>query len=202
MGRVHPRGRRGRAAPAHGRRRDQGVRLDRRGQARVLRHHRSKSATSFRCTTRPAARPGRRPASSIGHDNWYDRPADYRARVARDLFGLTDLARYRNLVHLLYGLRRPTIGDRIESGELVKVLSDALPPLDDEVIDKVAHNLDDLDSVREELARLEKTNAALTAFLKSYRGYLHGVLRDRVGQVRAALDDLATKRRKAGDSER
>jgi uncharacterized protein (TIGR02680 family) len=151
----------------------------------------------------PARRPpAERARELVGHDNWYERPADYRARVARDLFGLTDLARYRNLVHLLYGLRRPTIGDRIESGELVKVLSDALPPLDDDVLDKVAHNLDDLDSVREELARLEKTNAALTAFLRSYRGYLNGVLRDRVGQVRAALDELSRRRRKAGDAER
>jgi uncharacterized protein (TIGR02680 family) len=151
----------------------------------------------------PARRPSREKARElIGHDNWYERPADYRARVARELFGLTDLARYRNLIHLLYGLRRPTIGDRIESGELVKVLSDALPPLDDDVIDKVAHNLDDLDSVREELARLEKTNAALDAFLKSYRGYLHGVLRFRVGQVTAALGDLSKKRRTAGDAER
>ncbi len=151
----------------------------------------------------PARRPSREKARElIGPGNWYDRPADHRARVARELFGLTDLARYRNLVHLLYGLRRPTIGDRIESGELVKVLSDALPPLDDDVIDKVAHNLDDLDSVRAELARLEKTNAALTTFLKSYRGYLRGVLRARVGQVTDALDELAKKRRKAGDAER
>lgn len=151
----------------------------------------------------PTRRPTREQARElIGHDNWYERPADYRARVARELFGLTDLARYRNLIHLLYGLRRPTIGDRIESGELAKVLSDALPPLDDDVIDKVAHNLDDLDSVREELARLEKTHAALATFLKSYRGYLHGVLRARVGQVTEALDVLSKKRRKAGDSER
>lgn len=151
----------------------------------------------------PARRPSREKARElIGHENWYERPADYRARVARELFGLTDLARYRNLIHLLYGLRRPTIGDRIESGELVKVLSDALPPLDDDVIDKVAHNLDDLDSVRGELARLEKTNAALTTFLKSYRGYLHGVLRARVAHVTAALGDLSKKRRKAGDAER
>jgi uncharacterized protein (TIGR02680 family) len=150
-----------------------------------------------------ARRPSREQARElIGHDNWYERPADYRARVARELFGFTDLARYRNLIHLLYGLRRPTIGDRIESGELVKVLSDALPPLDDDVIDKVARNLDDLDSVREELARLEKTNAALTTFLKSYRGYLHGVLRARVGYVTAALSDLSKKRRQAGDAER
>jgi uncharacterized protein (TIGR02680 family) len=151
----------------------------------------------------PARRPSREQARElVGHDNWYERPAEYRARVARELFGLTDLARYRNLVHLLYGLRRPTIGDRIESGALVNVLSDALPPLDDDVLDKVARNLDDLDSVRDELARLEKTNTALTTFLKSYRGYLHGVLRTRVGDVTAALGDLSMKRRKAGDSER
>ncbi len=152
----------------------------------------------------PLHDPARRPSAEqarelVGHDNWYDRAPDYRARVARDLFGLTDLARYRNLVHLLYGLRRPTIGDRIESGELVKVLSDALPPLDDEVIDKVARNLDDLDSVREELARLEKTNAALTAFLKSYRGYLHGVLRDR---VRTGAGRTGGSRRKKKKSRR
>ena len=118
----------------------------------------------------PLHDPARRPSAErardlVGHEYWYERAADYRARIARDLFGLTDLARYRNLIHLLYGLRRPTIGDRIESGELVKVLSDALPPLDDDVLDKVARNLDDLDSVRDELARLEKTNAALTTFL-------------------------------------
>lgn len=151
----------------------------------------------------PSRRPTREKARElIGHDNWYERAADYKARVARELFGLTEPARYRNLVHLLYGLRRPTIGDRIESGELVKVLSDALPPLDDDVIDKVARNLDDLDSVRVELARLEKTNSALAAFLKNYRGYLHGVLRTRVGQVAASLSDLYRKRRETGDAER
>jgi len=155
----------------------------------------------------PLHDPGRRPSAEqardlVGHENWYERAAEYRVRVARDLFGLTDLARYRNLIHLLYGLRRPTIGDRIESGELVKVLSDALPPLDDDVLDKVARNLDDLDSVRDELARLEKTNTALTTFLKSYRGYLHGVLRERIGQVGDALGELGIRRRNAGDAER
>ncbi|MEV5704519.1 TIGR02680 family protein [Actinoallomurus sp. NPDC052274] len=155
----------------------------------------------------PLHDPARRPTPAelrelIGPENCFDRAADYRARVARDLFGLTDLARYRNLVHLLYGLRRPTIGDRIESGELVKVLSDALPPLDDEVIDKVARNLDDLDTVRDELARLERTDAALTTFLTAYRGYLRGVLRGRVAQVGDALGLLRERRRAAGDAER
>ncbi|GAA5010943.1 TIGR02680 family protein [Actinopolymorpha pittospori] len=155
----------------------------------------------------PLPDPRRRPSLEqlrdlVGPAHCYERATDYRARVARELFGLTDLARYRNLIHLLYNLRRPTIGDKIESGELVTVLGEALPPLDDDVLDKVAHNLDDLDSVREELGRLEQTNAALTTFLTSYRGYLRGVLRARVGSVRDALGDLREKRRAAGTAER
>jgi hypothetical protein len=151
----------------------------------------------------PARRPSlERLRELVRPENCYDRAVDYRARVARELFGLADLSRYRNLIHLLYGLRRPTIGDRIEAGELAKVLTEALPPLDDEIIDEVARNLDDLDTVRTELARLERTDAALTTFLRSYRGYLRGVLRGRVGQVREALAELTRRRRAAGDAER
>ncbi|CAM5367693.1 TIGR02680 family protein [Streptomyces violaceorubidus] len=89
---------------------------------------------------------------------------------------LTDPARYRNLLHLLHRLRRPTIGDRIDSGGLVSVLAETLPALDDEVVEKVARSLDDLDSVRAYLGRLEHTDQALRTFLTDYRGYLHGVL--------------------------
>lgn len=154
----------------------------------------------------PLDDPERRPSVAqlrelIGPDNCYDRAIDYRIRVARELFGLTDPGRYRNLVHLLYGLRRPTIGDRIESGELVKVLTEALPPLDDDILDKVARSLDDLDAVRDGLARLEATSGALVIFLASYRGYLHGVLRGRVAVVRDRLAGLQARRSAAGAAE-
>ena len=154
----------------------------------------------------PLDDPERRPSVAqlrelIGPDNCYDRAIDYRIRVARELFGLTDPGRYRNLVHLLYGLRRPTIGDRIESGELVKVLTEALPPLDDDILDTVARNLDDLDAVRDGLARLEATSGALAIFLASYRGYLHGVLRGRVAVVRERLAGLRERRSAAGAAE-
>jgi uncharacterized protein (TIGR02680 family) len=151
----------------------------------------------------PRNRPGiDRLRELVRPENCFERPTEYRARVARDLFGITDLGRYRNLVHLLHGLRRPTIGDRIEAGELAKVLTEGLPPLDDDVIDEVARNLDDLDAVRAELARLERTETALTTFLTGYRGYLRGVLRGRVTVVRGALEELGRRRRAAGDADR
>ncbi|MFI9580319.1 TIGR02680 family protein [Streptomyces sp. NPDC052236] len=136
----------------------------------------------------------------IGAGNVMERAVQYRSRVARELFGITDTTRYRNLTQLLHRLRRPTVGDRIESGGLVSLLSETLPGLDEEVVEKVARNLHDLDAVRDELGRLERTDAALRTFLTSYRGYLVGVLRRASDGVSQELDTLARRRREAGDA--
>ncbi|MEU2908368.1 TIGR02680 family protein [Streptomyces massasporeus] len=174
----------------------------------------TKTAKSFFFTTRlrvgeqldlaPAGQPlpVDRLKSLVGPENVTDRAVEHRARVARELFGLTDPARYRNLLHLLHRLRRPTIGDRIDSGGLVSVLAETLPALDDEVVEKVARSLDDLDSVRAYLGRLERTDQALRAFLTDYRGYLHGVLRRRTDQASGELEQLMAHRRSAGDAAR
>lgn len=140
--------------------------------------------------------------SLVGPENVTDRAVEHRARVARDLFGLSDPARYRNLLHLLHRLRRPTIGDRIDSGGLVQVLAETLPALDDEVVEKVARSLDDLDSVRAYLGRLERTDRALRTFLTGYRGYLHGALRRRTDRASGELQQLMEYRRSAGDAAR
>lgn len=136
----------------------------------------------------------------VGAENVTERAVEHRARVARELFGITDTTRFRNLTQLLHRLRRPTVGDRIESGGLVTLLSETLPGLDDEVVEKVARNLHDLDAVRTELGRLEKTDAALRTFLDDYRGYLSGVLRKASQAVLGELDVLAEWRRRAGDA--
>ncbi|WUH92611.1 TIGR02680 family protein [Streptomyces sp. NBC_00433] len=136
----------------------------------------------------------------VGADNVTERAVEHRTRVAREVFGITDTTRFRNLTQLLHRLRRPTVGDRIESGGLVTLLSETLPGLDDEVVEKVARNLHDLDAVRTELGRLEKTDAALRTFLDDYRGYLSGVLRKASQAVLGELDMLAEWRRRAGDA--
>lgn len=140
--------------------------------------------------------------SLVGPENVTDRAVEHRARAARELFGLSDPARYRNLLHLLHRLRRPTIGDRIDSGGLVSVLAETLPALDDEIVDTVARNLDDLDAVRDDLGRLERTDQALRTFLTGYRGYMHGALRRRASEAGGELERLADFRRAAGDAAR
>ncbi|MFE9812743.1 TIGR02680 family protein [Streptomyces sp. NPDC005548] len=136
----------------------------------------------------------------IGTDNTTERAVMHRSRVARDLFGITDATRYRNLTQLLHRLRRPTVGDRIEHGGLALLLSETLPGLDEDVVEKVARNLHDLDAVRDELGRLERTDTALRTFLTSYRGYLSGVLRVSAQRVSHELGVLAQRRRAAGDA--
>lgn len=64
---------------------------------------------------------------AIGEEAVTSSDAEHRRRVGRHLFGLFDEARYRNLLHLLHRLRDPNIGNRVEAGELVNVLTDALP---------------------------------------------------------------------------
>ncbi|MFI8940074.1 TIGR02680 family protein [Streptomyces syringium] len=136
----------------------------------------------------------------IGAGNVTERAVQHRSRVARKLFGITDTTRYRNLTQLLHRLRRPTVGDRIESGGLVALLSETLPGLDEAIVEKVARNLHDLDVVRDELGRLERTDAALRTFLTGYRGYLVGILRRASDGVSRELDTLAQRRREAGDA--
>ncbi|TDQ51504.1 TIGR02680 family protein [Actinorugispora endophytica] len=126
--------------------------------------------------------------TALGPDNCYDTALGYRTRVMRDLFGLDDHMRYRNLIHLLYRLRRPTVGERLEAGELVSVLAEALPPMDDAVLDEVARNITDLDAARARLSALRTAQEHTADFLGDYRGYLHGVLREQTRLVRAQTD--------------
>ena len=131
--------------------------------------------------------------SEIGADNCFTSAVAYRARVMRDLFGIDDSVRYRNLVHLLYRLRRPTIGDRLEAGELVGVLSEALPPMDESVLDEVARNIADLEQARADKDALVRIGTGVTAFLEDYRGYLVHGLRARVARVREQIDAAVTR---------
>ncbi|MEV2275955.1 SbcC/MukB-like Walker B domain-containing protein [Nocardiopsis sp. NPDC049922] len=131
--------------------------------------------------------------SELGADHCFTSPVAYRAHVMNALFGIDDSVRYRNLVHLLYRLRRPTIGDRLEAGELVSVLSEALPPMDDSVLDEVARNIADLEQARAEKDARGRAGAGVADFLADYRGYLVHALRARAAAVREQLDACASR---------
>lgn len=139
--------------------------------------------------------------AQLDSDEYFTTSASYARRVAKELFGIDDDARYRNLCHLLYELRRPSVGENIEAGQHTKVLTEALPPLDDDLIGDVARNFDDLTKIREDLARAEKTERALVEFLDSYRDYARGVIRHRAQAVVDAADGAAGARRQLKNAE-
>ncbi|MBX9388353.1 TIGR02680 family protein [Streptomonospora nanhaiensis] len=137
--------------------------------------------------------------TEVGPDNCYDSPVAYRARVMRELFGIDDPVRYRNLIHLLYRLRRPTIGERLEAGELVSVLAEALPPMDQGVLDEMARNITDLEQARARLEALRTAREQVAGFLTDYRGYLHRTLRV---QTRAAREQVRAHARRDAEVDR
>jgi hypothetical protein len=68
----------------------------------------------------------------IGVDLITDKPDIHRDRIGSLVFGLTGQSgreRYAGLLQLLHMLRAPDMGNRIDEGNLPKILSDALPPL-------------------------------------------------------------------------
>lgn len=138
----------------------------------------------------------------LDSDDYFTSASAYARRVAKDLFGIEDDQRYRNLCHLLYELRRPSVGESIEGGEHARVLAGALPPLDEDLVANVARNFDDLDKIRDDLHQAEKTQKAVAEFLGAYRDYTRGVIRSRAGTVVAAAQtadrELRELRRAAG----
>ncbi len=123
---------------------------------------------------------------ALGDDAVTASGAEHRRRVGRHVFGLFDEARYRNLLHLLHALRDPNIGNQVEAGELARVLSAALPPIDERVLTEAAGHFDDLEAIRDQVDRSARTALALGQFLGDYRRYTRTVLSRRAVAVEQA----------------
>ena len=113
----------------------------------------------------------------------------FRAKVAATVYGMP-AARYGDLLHLQRTLRNPDVGLKVLEGQLEQILSDALPPLDPALIERLASSFDDLESIRENIVRLTAADRALGQFLTTYSDYALGALRDRAESARAASDRL------------
>ncbi len=99
----------------------------------------------------------------------YDRAVDYRRGVDEALFGLG--SRYDTLVSLLIQLRQPQLSKRPDERLLSRALTDALPPLDENLIAQVAEAFRGLDDEREALDGLQDVRKAADQFLSTYRRY-------------------------------
>jgi uncharacterized protein (TIGR02680 family) len=111
--------------------------------------------------------------------------AAFRAKIAETVYGVPG-ARYGDLLHLQRTLRNPDVGLKVLEGQLEQILSDALPPLDQAMVEQLATSFDDLESIRENITRLSSADAALGTFLKTYSDYAFGGLRTSSERLRTA----------------
>ncbi|CAM3699973.1 TIGR02680 family protein [Nocardiopsis rhodophaea] len=140
----------------------------------------------------------------IGEDAVLSTQEAFQQRVAAAVYGITGGNRYTDLLHLQRTLRNPDIGLKVLQGQLEQLLSDALPPVDPDVIARTATGLDNLEGVRRNVARLRQADSALDEFLTGYRDYARGVLADRANRLATAEKgrERAANRRAKRDRER
>ncbi|MGS2809910.1 TIGR02680 family protein [Nocardia sp. MW-W600-9] len=129
----------------------------------------------------------------------------HREAVRTKVFGLhgeTGRDRFTGLMQLLHTLRSPDVGNRIDEGKLPQILSDALPPLSEQMLDAAGERLDDLSETRYAQQRLSETLEHVRAFHQVYQRYAATTLSKGAATVEsclAAVHTAETARAEADD---
>ncbi len=126
--------------------------------------------------------------------------AEHRTAVRERLFEGFTADRYDSVVTALLALRKEKLSQNLDLAKLSAVLSDALPPLDEQDLAAVAEGFERLDRRRDELARLEADLAEVTALAARQRGYSRTLVAAVAGEVRraeTARDDVTRTEREA-----
>jgi uncharacterized protein (TIGR02680 family) len=106
----------------------------------------------------------------------------YREHVGQLLFGLP-LDQYEDLLRLLYWLRQPQVGEDIDPRRLAEQLVQALPQVDEAAIRTAGDTFDQLEEFGEQIDRQERSAAAISTFLETYRSHARGVVEARATAV-------------------
>jgi len=147
--------------------------------------------------------PRERLAELIGAERLTENPETHRERVRSTVFGMTGPGareRYDGLLQLIRTLRSPDVGNRIEEGNLPRILSDALPPLSEEALNDAGGRLDDLSESRESQRRLAAAHEHISTFLGTYGRYAATELRTTADQAARTADAARAAAEKAGSA--
>jgi len=127
----------------------------------------------------------------VGPERCTPKPSEHRARVAREVFGLEGPRgeqRYDALISLLRTLRSPDVGDQIDQRGVSELLSEALPPLDENALRTTGDQLDMLKETRERLTQRRDALARVEDFLGVYSAHVCGHLHQRAQSVVTSVD--------------
>lgn len=126
----------------------------------------------------------------VGAERITESPEAHREAVRTQVFGLhgdSGRERFDGLRQLLHTLRAPDVGNRIDEGQLPRILRDAMPPLSQASLDAAGEKLDGLTETRQELDRLERSLTLVGTFLGVCQRYSADVLRGAADAVLTAV---------------
>ncbi len=127
--------------------------------------------------------------------------AQYRERLAKELFGLGDLESYDNLTELLKQLRKPKLGERLNPASLAETLRDSLPPLAGHEVAQLADGWEHLEQLRIAVEKTEHSAKAVANFVRTgWRPWVRATVRrnaDTLAEATTVLDNTTKTKRQA-----
>jgi uncharacterized protein (TIGR02680 family) len=142
-------------------------------------------------------------AEALGpHGRVHMSAESYRRAVDERLFGLGP-ARYAALMDTLIQLRQPQLSRRPDESALSAALTEALPPLPQDLLADVAEALTQLEDDREQLERTKVLHGAVQRFEERYRLYAGIASRRQARALRRAQTefDNASRARNEADAQ-
>ncbi|HXR22066.1 MAG TPA: TIGR02680 family protein [Acidimicrobiales bacterium] len=130
----------------------------------------------------------------------YDSAMEHRGAVRGTLFPGFSADRYDSVIGALLALRKEKLSQDLDLAKLSDVLSEALPPLDDQDISAVAEGFERLDRRKAELASLESDLHEVRHLARYQRDYARSVVAGTGADVRNAetrRDDVTRRERQA-----
>jgi uncharacterized protein (TIGR02680 family) len=119
------------------------------------------------------------------HGRIFDAASAYRVAVDERLFHLGP-ARYASLIDTLIQLRMPQLSKHPDEVRLSNALSEALPPIPNNLLNDVAEALNQLEEDRVQLEKFEHLNEAVGKFERGYRQFAVAQTRLQAGAVRGS----------------
>jgi len=134
-----------------------------------------------------------------GQGTVFENSRVYRRAVDERLFHLGE-KRYEALMDTLIQLRQPQLSKKPDEAGLSHALTEALPPMPQELLADVAQALNQLEEDREQLTNARKLEQAVTHFEERYRTYAGTLTRRQARELRqaqTAFDNASEDRNKA-----
>jgi uncharacterized protein (TIGR02680 family) len=119
------------------------------------------------------------------------RANEYQERLNQVAFGYPSVKRLTQQVRLQRVLRKPQLSDSLDETLLNELLSDALPEIDSELLERSSRRLEHIEESRVRLDTLKRNAKAVGEFSVTYANYARAELRERRDALRDAVDALS-----------